>query len=243
MNTMGHVIQLATCFMSSLTSQLAAPDLSQVRFWDRMARKYAADPIDDLAGYEHTLAQVGVRLRHHQSVLEIGCGTGTTALRLARSVRSYMACDISPEMITIAKEKLAREPVESLHFVVADAQMPPPSWDTGLNAVQRFDVALAFNVLHLVPSLNATLQAIRRLLPAGAVFMSKTACIREMNPLVPWVALPVMRAIGKAPDVLVFDALELQNALERNGFRVEVVQRHGTQGKDIRVFMVARAVD
>ncbi len=229
--------------MPSLTSQPAAPDLSQVHFWDRTARKYAADPIDDLSGYEHTLAQVDVRLRRNQSVLEIGCGTGTTALRLAGSVRSYVASDISPEMITIAKEKLACQPVQALHFMVADAQMPPTAPNTGVSAVQRFDVVLAFNVLHLVPNLDTTLLAIRRLLPAGALFMSKTACIREMNPLVAWVAIPVMQAIGKAPDVRVFDARELQNALERNGFRVEVVQRHGTKGKDIRVFMVARAVD
>ena len=229
--------------MSSLTPQLAATDLSQVHFWDRAARKYAADPIDDLAGYEHTLAQVAVRLRRNQSVLEIGCGTGTTALRLAGSVRNYVACDISPGMITIAKEKLARQPVQALHFVVADAQMPPTAPDIGVSPVKRFDVALAFNVLHLVPSLDTTLLAIRRVLPAGGLFISKTACVREMNPLVAWVAIPVMRAIGKAPDVLVFDARELQKALERNGFHVEVVQRHGTRGKDIRVFMVARAVD
>ena len=34
---------------------------NDARFWDRIARKYAADPIADMAGYERTLE----RTRHY----------------------------------------------------------------------------------------------------------------------------------------------------------------------------------
>ena len=61
-----------------------------------------------------------------------------------------------------------------------------------------------------------------------------------MNPLIPWLAIPVMRALGKAPQVLCFDADELEVAIARHGFFIEAVERHGTRGKDIRVFIVAR---
>ena len=49
-----------------------------------------------------------------------------------------------------------------------------------------------------------------------------------------------MQAIGKAPQVLCFDAQQLQAALVRQGLEVVSVERHGTRGKDIRVFIVAR---
>ncbi len=57
-------------------------------------------------------------------VLEIGCGTGSTALRLAPYTRRLLATDVSPNMIAIAREKLAAEPVPELSFAVADADAP-----------------------------------------------------------------------------------------------------------------------
>ena len=49
-----------------------------------------------------------------------------------------------------------------------------------------------------------------------------------------------MRAIGKAPHVLCFSAQGLQSAIVRQGMEIVSVERHGTRGKDIRVFIVAR---
>ncbi len=81
--------------------------------------------------------------------------------------------------------------------------------------------------------------AVQALRPGG-LLISKTACIAEMNPLIPYLALPLMRAIGKAPHVLCFDAHALQSAITRQGMEIVSVERHGTRGKDIRVFIVAR---
>ena len=116
-------------------------------FWDRIARKYATDPISDMAGYEATLRRVQELLTADQNVLEIGCGTGTTALRLAPSVQRMLATDFSKEMIAIAHEKLAAQPVPQLSFALADADAP-------VFGLGTFDVALAFNVLHLVADLD-----------------------------------------------------------------------------------------
>ena len=49
-----------------------------------------------------------------------------------------------------------------------------------------------------------------------------------------------MRAIGKAPHVLCFNGGALQSAITRQGMELVSVERHGTRGKDIRVFIVAR---
>ena len=58
--------------------------------------------------------------------------------------------------------------------------------------------------------------------------------------LIPYPALPLMRAIGKAPPVRCFDAAVLQSAIARQGMDRVSVARHGTRGKDFRVFIAAR---
>ncbi|WP_374438685.1 class I SAM-dependent methyltransferase [Inhella sp.] len=206
---------------------------AQATFWNRLARKYAADPIADIGGYAATLQRVRGLLRPEHEVLEIGCGTGTTALSLAGATRRYVASDLAPEMVAIAREKLAAQPTPGLQFEVADATAPHAQ-------AKAFDVLLAFNALHLLPDLDTSLaQALRPLRPGG-LFISKTACVGEMHPLVGWLGIPLARLLGKAPPVLVFKAPALVAALERQGLRIEAVERHGTQDKDIRVFIVAR---
>lgn len=49
-----------------------------------------------------------------------------------------------------------------------------------------------------------------------------------------------MQAIGQAPPVLCFEAEALQTAIARQGMALEAVERHGTRGPDIRIFIVAR---
>lgn len=49
-----------------------------------------------------------------------------------------------------------------------------------------------------------------------------------------------MRAIGKAPPVLYFDELRLRSAMVQQGLQIVCTERHGTRGKDIRAFIVAR---
>jgi len=202
-------------------------------FWDRIARKYAADPIADVAGYEATLQRVQALLSTDQDVLEIGCGTGTTALRLAPSTRRLLATDGSEGMITIAREKLAVRALPQLSFAVADA-------DAQVFGPAAYDAVLAFNLLHLVSDLDRALKLAVQALRPGGLLVCKTPCIAEMNPLIPYLALPLMRAIGKAPPVLCFTAQGLQSAIVRQGMEIVSVERHGTRGKDTRVFILAR---
>lgn len=205
----------------------------KARFWNRAAAKYAADPIADVAGYEATLRRVQGLLSADQSVLEIGCGTGNTALRLAPYTRRLLATDISAEMIAIAREKLAAKPMPQLRFEVDDA-------DALLAGSGEYDAVLAFNLLHLVTDLDGALGTAMRALRPGGLLISKTACICEMNPLIRHLALPLMQVIGKAPHALCFDADGLQSAIASQGMDIVSVERHGTRGKDFRVFIVAR---
>ena len=211
----------------------AVPLARKARFWDRIAPKYAAEPIADMAGYEATLQRVQALLPPGGHVLEVGCGTGSTAVRLAPFTGRMLATDVSPGMIAIARERLAAQPVPQLGFALADADAP----GQGQGA---YDVVLAFSLLHLVEDLDHALQLLVQALRPGGLLISKTPCLSEMNPLITRLALPLMQAIGKAPKVLRFDAQQLRLALVRQGLEIVSVERHGTRGKDIRVFIVAR---
>jgi ubiquinone/menaquinone biosynthesis C-methylase UbiE len=198
------------------------------RFWDRAARKYAASPIADLEGYEHTRRYLG----SDKNVFEFGCGTGTTALKLASYAARILATDISNEMIAIARAKAEAEGVRNVEF---EAATP----DAGRWPAESFDVALGFNILHLVEARASALNGVRGLLKPGGLFISKTPCLKEMNPLIR-LAVPVMQFFGRAPYVAFLSAQELEKEIEAAGFAIIERARHASRGKDSRPFLVAR---
>jgi ubiquinone/menaquinone biosynthesis C-methylase UbiE len=206
---------------------------SDARFWDRSSRKYARSAIADPNGYERTLERARVHLQPGDRVLELGCGTGTTALRLADGVRSYLATDISGGMIAIADEKLAVESIPELSFRTATAEEL-------VHEESRFDAVLGFNYLHLVRDLPGTLRSIHVLLKPGGLFISKTPFLGDMNPLIRLLLLPAMRAIGKAPHVSSLGASALEQLIIGAGFDVLVRESHASKGKDQRPYIVAR---
>jgi ubiquinone/menaquinone biosynthesis C-methylase UbiE len=208
------------------------PGITDAEFWNRAARKYAADPIADMPGYDRTIARVRGLLGPRDRVLELGCGTGSTALLLAGDVAEYLATDFSDGMIKIANDKLAATPVAPLRFRVARAE-------TLMAEGARFDAVLGFNYLHLVEDVQRTLGAIAALLPPGGLFVSKTACLSAMNPLIR-LAIPVMQVFNKAPHVNILSAQELRAAIERAGLTIEAVEYHGTGRKDARPVIIAR---
>lgn len=205
---------------------------ADARFWDRAARKYAASSIKDMAGYERTIDRTREYLRVTDTVLELGCGTGTTALKVAPHVARIVGTDLSGEMIAIAREKAAAQACHNAAFEVATPEHAP--WPDN-----SFDAVLAFNLWHLVAGRVAALAHVRRILKPGGLFMSKTPCLAEMNPLVR-LAIPVMQFIGKAPYVAIFSAAELEREIEAAGFSIIERARHGSGRKDARIFLAAR---
>lgn len=201
-------------------------------FWDRIARKYAADPVADVAGYERTLERTRHYLKGNEVAFEFGCGTGTTALKLAPFVSRIVATDISSEMIAIARKKAEAEGCMNATFEVAAPDAAP--WPD-----QTFDIAFGFNVLHLLAAREAAVRGVHRLLKPGGLFISKTSCLKEMSPLVR-IALPVMQLIGKAPYAAFLSAEDLEREMVAAGFDIIERARHASSGRDTRPFLVAR---
>ena len=202
--------------------------MTDAAFWDKAAPKYAKDPISDMAGYTQTRDRIAQILQPHHAVLELGCGTGSTALELAAGVARYLGTDVSPQMIAIAQAKLTEQSPSQLSFAVQGAGALPEG---------SHDVILALNLLHLLPDLEGVLRRIYQALPPGGVFIAKTGLLKDGLLILPWI-IPVMRLVGKAPYVRNLGEAELLDMLKTVGFSVEetLVQ----PGMVPRLFTVAR---
>jgi len=188
---------------------------SSAPFWDKLARRYAKTPIKDQAGYERWLARVREHLGPESNVLEVGCGTGSTALLLAPSVKSYLSTDFAAGMIEIANEKLAQEPQANLRFVQADPfdeRLAPAAND----ADGGYDAVLAFNFLHLTEDPAATNRRLTQLVKPGGLLITKTVCLGHkkilFGPLV-W----ALRLFGKAPTVRFMTTGDVDDLMTANG--------------------------
>lgn len=194
--------------------------IAAARFWNRFADRYAARPIKDVAAYDAMLADVATRLRPEDRVLEIGCGTGGTAIRLAAGVSQYIATDFSAEMIRIAKGKAAPP---TLRFQLAEAANLP---DEG-----PFNAIIAFNVLHLVDDLPWLLRRLRQGLDPGGRLISKTWCFGDL-PLRLRLLFRTLRLVGLFPPARFLAQTHLRQLIEEAGFTITVTRVFGTRGEN-----------
>ncbi|MDQ2091738.1 class I SAM-dependent methyltransferase [Marimonas arenosa] len=207
--------------------------MSDAAFWNRIARKYANSPVGDMEAYEATLDRVRSYLHPDSEALEIGCGTGTTALKLAPFTHRIEASDVSAAMVDIAREKATVQRVRNVGFTVAPAEAPPEG---------RFDVVMSFNLLHLLRDLDSTLAQVAARVKPDGLFISKTICLA--GPGLPWgmrallLGLPLMQMIGKAPYVAKLSVTGLESAITRAGF--EIIETGDYPDRPSRRFIVAR---
>jgi ubiquinone/menaquinone biosynthesis C-methylase UbiE len=181
-------------------------------FWDEHADGYAKKPIKNVESYHETLERTRKHLSASDHVLELGCGTGTTALLLAPCVKHIRASDISSRMIAIAREKAATQGVCNVRFERATP------FDDDLEK-GAFDAVLAFNLLHLLEDVPGAVRRVHELLKPGGSFVSKTICLAEQSRL--WrPVLAVARSLGLAPSVHCLKVAELEDMITRNGFEL-----------------------
>ncbi|SLN56487.1 Demethylmenaquinone methyltransferase [Roseovarius albus] len=204
------------------------------KFWDGIAAKYSRTPIQDMESYEYTLGWTRSYLSEQDKILELGCGTGSTALLLAPSVSHVTASDYSEAMLDIGREKAKAEGAKNISFETLDITKP----ENG----QTFDVILGFNLFHLVPDIDAVFADIHARLAPDGLFISKTPCLSEGGLGLKFgllkLMLPVMQLFGKAPYVNLFRVETLESAVTSAGF--DVIRSGNYPAKPPSRYLVAR---
>ncbi len=201
----------------------------ETAFWNKLADKYAQRPIADEASYEKKLEITRKHLRPGMEVLEIGCGTGSTAIAHAPYVGHIRATDLSTRMVEIARDKARAAGIGNVTFDASSVE--------GLDVPDAsLDAVMAHNILHLLENWEQAIVDIHRMLKSGGVFVSSTACIRDMMFLFRLI-VPVGRALRLFPLVKIFSVAELTGSLEKTGFEIEYEWQ---PKKNAAVFIVCR---
>ncbi|WP_437524757.1 class I SAM-dependent methyltransferase [Sorangium sp. So ce726] len=204
---------------------------ADARFWDDIAEKYAAKPVENVTAFERKKAITREHLRPSSTVLEIGCGTGSLALEMSPFAGHIHAMDVSGEMLRIANRKKQAQGVTNVTFRQGTLDGPTPY------EPEHFDSAWAYSILHLVPDRRRILKAIFDLLKPGGSFISSNACLG--GTWVPYGAIiTVLRWFGKAPVVHSYDRETILREMREAGF-VEIKEREVGGGR-ICAFIVAK---
>jgi len=181
-------------------------------FWNALAESYAAKAVEDPNAFERKIAITRSEMEPSDVVLDIGCGTGSLALRLADSAAEVHGLDVSSEMVRIAREKARTARATTVHFHTGP-------FDETFDAFEpeSLDGICAYSLLHLLEDRAEALFHIHRLLKPGGFFVSSTVCLGESwAPYRPLLAL--MRWLGKAPHVAIVDKATLAREIEEAGF-------------------------
>ena len=202
--------------------------VTSAAFWDRVAPSYSKQAIADGESYARKLAATQALLEPGMRMLELGCGTGSTALEHALYVEHIEATDLSAEMIAIGREKARAAGIHNVTFRQTSIE--------AFEEAHQYDVVLALNLIHLLPNRAEDLAKIHRLLKSGGLFISSTVCLADrmwyLRPVI-----PIMQWLGKAPYVEFLRAESVRSEISDAGFDI---QEQWTHGRANSLFLIAR---
>jgi SAM-dependent methyltransferase len=141
-------------------------------FWDRFFRQRQESGNDlDWEGLWTGPFLVPLREASARAILELGCGTGNDAARLAGEGYSVTAVDLSGEAIGQARARFG----SMARFMVADMtkRLPFPDGD--------FDAVMSNVAMHMFPDgvTRAVFAEVRRLVRTGGLFLFHVNALEE----------------------------------------------------------------
>lgn len=137
-------------------------------YWDKTAETYDQVFTHTLIGQAERNAvwqELGRVFHSGQRILELNCGTGVDAARLAQSGVRVLACDIAPRMIEVARQRVSSTGLGQL----IDFRVLPTEQIAVLGDEGPFDGAFSnFAGLNHVEDLAAVARNLAQLLRPGA---------------------------------------------------------------------------
>jgi SAM-dependent methyltransferase len=223
---------------------------AQAEYWEERAASWIGmeEYTTLVTGPFGRLAMDRLSVASGERVLDIGCGTGPTAVEMARRVApggAVRGVDISPSLIAAARERASRDGVDNVEFAVADAQTA----DLGAAA---FDAVFSqFGVMFFSDPAEAFANLRRSVRDGGRIaFACWQAVTANEWMLVPGAAVvgvtgepPPMPAPGEPGPFSLADPDHVEHLLTGSGFRSIDVVPHSVEvevGAD-RVDMVVDA--
>ena len=202
------------------------------KFLDKIAERYSKRPIADQDSSEKKLQVTLEYLRPDMEVLEIGCGTGSTAITHAPHVKHIQAIDISSKMIEIAQGKADANNVKNVTFKRS-------AIDEFNASDQTFDAVLGLSILHLLENKEEAISKINKMLKPSGIFVTSTACLGDTMKFFKVIG-PVGKFFGLMPLVKVFTTKVLEDSLTDAGFAIDYQWQPG-KGKSM--FIVAKKAE
>ena len=176
-------------------SDTASIAMAQRTFWNSEAtRRWVTEQasIDRVMAGVTEAALAAAAPKRGERVLDVGCGTGTTVLRLAEGVGPsgrVLGVDISEQQLALARQRVAAAGVHQAQLVLDDAathHFAPETFDLGFS---RFGVMFFADPLAAFRNIRGAMKRSGRLLLAvfrsGAENPWATASIAAISHLVP----------------------------------------------------------
>ncbi len=199
------------------------------RFWDKIAERYSKQAVADEAAYQRKLEVTRGYFRPDMEILELGCGTGSTAITHAPYVKHILAIDISSKMIEIAQGKAEAKNIGNITFIHSTI-------DEFSVRDRTLDAVLGLSILHLLENKERVISRVHGMLKPGGIFVTSTVCLGDSMKFFKLVA-PIGKFLGLMPLVKVFSTSELVGSLTEAGFEID----HQWQpGKNKGVLIVAK---
>jgi ubiquinone/menaquinone biosynthesis C-methylase UbiE len=176
----------ASLGLNASTFAMPTSDLthSSRGYWDHAAETYEQDFAGTVIGGTRRDAvwrELDAAFRPGDRILELNCGTGIDAVHLAERGIQITACDISPRMIELARERALRASLGDR----ASFRVVPTEDLASIQNEGPFDGAFSsFSGLNCVQNLSGVRENLARLVKPGAKVV-----VSVMGRFVPWEVL------------------------------------------------------